>query len=180
MKTMDKQSPAGRTKDLTEGSPLRLILAFALPLLIGNVYQQIYTMADTMILGRVLGESAIAAVGATAALYSLLIDFAIGLNSGYGIVAARLFGARNKDGLRRAVGGMAALNLFAAAALTGVSLLFLRPLLQAMNTPAGIFDQAHLYIAILCGGTAPCLRRAEAGGFSPSMIGPCCWRRGWS
>lgn len=154
MKTMDKQSPAGRTKDLTEGSPLRLILAFALPLLIGNVFQQIYTMADTMILGRVLGESAIAAVGATAALYSLLIDFAIGLNSGYGIVAARLFGARNKDGLRRAVGGMAALNLFAAAALTGVSLLFLRPLLQAMNTPAGIFDQAHLYIAILCGGMA--------------------------
>lgn len=152
MKTMEKQTSAGRTRDLTQGNPLRLILAFALPLLIGNIFQQVYTMADTMILGHTLGESAIAAVGATSALYSLLIDFAMGLNSGYGIVVARLFGARNEAGLRRAVGGMAALNLSISGALTVLSLLFLRPLLGAMNTPAGIFDQAYRYIAILCGG----------------------------
>ena len=67
---------------MTQGSPVRLILAFAIPLLIGNIFQQIYTMADTMVLGRNLGGGAIAAVGATSSLYSLLLDFAMGMNSG--------------------------------------------------------------------------------------------------
>ena len=143
---------AGGIRDMTQGSPVRLILAFAIPLLIGNIFQQIYTMADTMVLGRNLGGGAIAAVGSTSSLYSLLLDFAMGMNSGYGIVVTRRFGARDESGMRQAVAGMILLNLAVTAALTVLSLLFLRPLMRAMNTPEAVFTQAYLYIAILCGG----------------------------
>ena len=141
-----------RVQDMTSGGPVRLILAFALPLLIGNIFQQIYTMVDTMVVGRSLGDSAIAAVGATSSLHALLVGFAIGLNSGFGIVAARCFGARDGEGLRRSIAGMLSLNGAAAAALTALSLLLLRPLLAYLNTPGSIFSQAYTYIAILCAG----------------------------
>lgn len=141
-----------RVQDMTAGSPVRLILAFALPLLIGNLFQQVYTIVDTMVVGHGLGDSAIAALGATSSLYSLLMNFAIGINSGCGIVAAKCFGARDEEGLRRSIAGILLLNGTVGAALTALSLLFLRPLLEYMNTPEAIFSQAYTYIAILCGG----------------------------
>lgn len=147
-----KKSSASPMRDMTTGSPLRLILAFAIPLFIGNIFQQIYTMADTMVVGHSLGDTAIAAVGATSSLYSLLLDLAIGMNSGYGIVVTRFFGAQDQTRLKRSIAGMVVLNLLVTAGLTALSLLFLRPLLGYMNTPEAILPQAHLYIAILCGG----------------------------
>ena len=82
---------------MTVGSPVRLILVFAIPLFIGNVFQQIYNVADTMIAGYNIGDAAIAAIGATSSLFSLLMNFASGLNSGYGIVVARAFGAKDQE-----------------------------------------------------------------------------------
>ena len=91
----------GRTGDMTTGRPVRLILEFAIPLFIGNIFQQIYSIVDTMIAGYNLGDNAIAAIGATSSLYSLMINFASGLNSGYGIVLSRAFGAKDQEGFKR-------------------------------------------------------------------------------
>lgn len=83
---------ASKITDMTEGNPVRIILAFALPLFIGNIFQQIYSLADTMIAGHFLGDGAIAAIGATSVLYSLLMNLAWGLNNGYCIILSRIFG----------------------------------------------------------------------------------------
>ena len=105
--------------DMTVGSPLKKILWFAVPLFIGNIFQQVYNLADT----------AIAAIGATSSLYSLLVDFASGMNSGFGIVTAQSFGAKNWGKVRRSIAAMLVLNLVLAAVLTAGSLVALRPLM---------------------------------------------------
>lgn len=141
-----------RIRDMTEGSPLKLILGFAVPMLIGNVFQQIYTIADTMVVGRKLGDPAIAAVGATSSLYSLIVNLASGMNSGYGIVVTQAFGAHDEKKLRRSIAGMSVLNVAITLILTALSLIFMRPLLRFMNTPEDIFEKAYIYIAVICGG----------------------------
>lgn len=93
---------ASKITDMTEGNPVRIILAFALPLFIGNIFQQIYSLADTMIAGHFLGDGAIAAIGATSVLYSLLMNLAWGLNNGYCIILSRIFGGGDKAGFRSA------------------------------------------------------------------------------
>ena len=142
----------GRVLNMTEGKPLPMILAFALPFLIGNIFQQIYSMVDTVVVGYHLGDSAIAAIGASDSLYNLIINTAIGLNSGYGIVVTRYFGARDYGSMRKSLSGMIALNLSITALLTLLSLIFLRPILAFMNTPEAIFESAYSYIAVICGG----------------------------
>ena len=142
----------GRVWDMTEGRPLPLILAFAVPFLIGNIFQQVYSMVDTMVAGYHLGDSAIAAIGASASLYNLIINTAVGLNAGYGIVVTRCFGAKDYRRMREAVGGMLMLNLGITAVFTLLALVFLRPLLWFMNTPPEIFEQTYSYISVICGG----------------------------
>ncbi len=143
---------AAYEQDMTHGSPFRLIVAFALPLLIGNLFQQLYNLVDTMVVGHYLGDNAIAAIGATAALYSLIINFACDLNNGYGIVVTQCFGAGDPRGMKKAIAGMLVLNTGAGLVLFSLSLAFLRPLITFMNTPEGIFSQAYQYIAIICAG----------------------------
>ena len=146
-----KSTPAMRVMDMTQGSPAKLILAFAVPLFIGNIFQQIYSMVDTAVAGYCLGDGAIAAIGATSSLYAFLIDFASGLNSGCAIVVTQHFGARDEKKLKSAIAGMIELDAVVTLAL---SLVFLRPLMRFMNTPEGIFEQAHQYIAVICAGMA--------------------------
>ncbi len=142
----------GYIKDMTQGSPLRLIIGFAVPLMIGNLFQQLYNLVDTMVVGYRLGDQAIAAIGATAALYSLIINLAIDLNNGYGIIVTQRFGAHQPSEMRKAVAGMLELNTTAAVLLTAVTLGFLDPLLHFMNTPADIYQQAKAYIFFICAG----------------------------
>ena len=142
----------GRTGDMTTGRPVRLILEFAIPLFIGNIFQQIYSIVDTMIAGYNLGDNAIAAIGATSSLYSLMINFASGLNSGYGIVLSRAFGAKDQEGFKRSVAAAVVLNTTVTAALTVLSLVFLRLLMGVLNVPDGIFEEAYGYISIILGG----------------------------
>ena len=149
---LKKSGNAMRVQDMTQGSPMRLILSFAVPLFIGNIFQQFYIVADTMVVGRGLGDSAIAAIGATSALYNLLIDFAWGINSGCGIVVTQRFGAHDEKKLRQSIAGMIVLDTAVTAGLTLISLLFMGPLLRYMNTPDGIFAQARIYIAVICAG----------------------------
>jgi len=149
---MSQKIRTGRVWDMTEGRPLPLILSFAVPFLIGNIFQQVYSLVDTMVAGYFLGDSAIAAIGASQSLYNLVINTAIGLNSGYGIVVTRYFGGRDYNRMRQAVGGMMMLNLGITALLTLLSLVFLRPVLAFMNTPQGIFRETYSYISVICGG----------------------------
>lgn len=144
--------PKAYVRDMTEGSPFRLIVSFAIPLLIGNLFQQLYSLVDTMVVGYRLGDQAIAAIGATVSLYSLIIHFACDLNNGYGIVITQKFGAHEPKIMRQAVAGMIELNTLVGVGLMAASLAFLRPLLHFMNTPSEIFEQSYAYIFAICAG----------------------------
>ena len=141
-----------KIQDMTEGSPIKHILIFTIPLLIGSIFQQIYSVVDTMIAGYNLGDPAIAAIGASAPLYGLIFSAAFGMNNGFGIVVTRHFGARKEKEMKQAIAGMIFLNTLIAVVLTILSVLFLRPLMVLMNTPASIFDDAYSYIFIVCAG----------------------------
>ena len=138
--------------DMTQGSPMQLILRFAVPMFIGNIFQQVYHLVDTMVAGYCLGDQAIAAIGATSSLYGLIIEFALGLNGGFAIIITQAFGARNEDRIRKSVAGAILLNGCIGLLLTAVVLALLNPLMRLLNVPAGIFDHARSYIAIICGG----------------------------
>ena len=143
-----------KTLDMTKGSPIRLILQFTVPLLIGAVFQQFYNFTDTMIVGRCLGDKAVAAVGATSALYSVLINFANGMNNGYGMIISRVFGAKDGEELKKTAATMLVLNAVVTLALTLMILPLLRPLLYWLETPEEIFSQAHRYIMVIVSGMA--------------------------
>lgn len=138
--------------DMTQGSAVKMILTFAIPLFIGNIFQQVYSMVDTMVAGYCLGDQAIAAIGATSSLYGLVIDLAWGLNSGFSLVVTQAFGAHDQGKLRKAIGGMIVLDGVITAVLTVLALLFLSPLMRLMNTPDSIFDQAYSYMAVIFAG----------------------------
>lgn len=140
-------------RDLTSGSPLKLIILFTIPLLIGNVFQQLYNTADTLIVGRTIGLNALAAVGATTALVFFVIGFAQGLTAGFSIITAQKFGASDKEGVRRSVAASAILCFFINIALTAISVLTVPFLLDAVHTPQDLADNAYKYIVIIFWGT---------------------------
>lgn len=154
-----------RTTDMTSGKPLPLILRFALPILLGNCFQLVYSMVDTLVAGHFLGEGAIAAIGATGVIFSLIMNFAWGLNSGYCIVLSRVLGSGDREKFRHAVSFMLALNFLAASIFTLLSLLIIEPVMTALKTPADIFSDAHLYIVIIIAGMAATIAYNMASGF---------------
>lgn len=111
------------TKDLTKGSPAKLIIAFTIPLILGNIFQQLYSMADTIIVGRTIGVNALAAVGATGSIMFLILGFAQGLTSGFSIVTAQKFGAEDYEGVRKSVASSAILSLIITVILTILSVI---------------------------------------------------------
>ena len=141
-----------RVLDMTQGNPVRLILAFAIPLFIGNIFQQVYSMVDTMVAGYCLGDTAIAAIGATGSLYNLIVSLAWGLNSGFALVITQSFGAHDTRRLKKAIAGTFLLDMGIAAVLTVLAVAFLKPLMRLMNTPEAIMDQAYSYMIVICGG----------------------------
>ena len=138
-----------QTKDMTSGSPAGLILRFALPLMLGNVFQQFYTFVDTMVVGQALGVKALAALGAAEWLTFLMFGLVQGLVQGFSLVMARQFGAGDEKGLKKAVAGAVWLSLGAAFLFTALGQLMLRPVLLLLRTPADIIDLALIYLRIL-------------------------------
>ena len=136
------------TKDLTSGRPLKVILLFTLPLVLGNLFQQFYALADTIIVGRYCGVSALASVGSTGSLNYLILGFVIGLCNGFAIPIAQLFGAQDYHNLRRHVANAGWLCLGASVLLTVSTVVLTRPMLQLMQTPEDILPQAVLYLRI--------------------------------
>ena len=138
-----------QTKDMTTGSPAGLILRFALPLMLGNVFQQFYTFVDTMVVGQALGVKALAALGAAEWLTFLMFGLVQGLVQGFSLVMARQFGAGDDKGLKKAVAGAVWISLGAAVLFTALGQLMLRPVLLLLRTPAEIIDLTLIYLRIL-------------------------------
>ncbi|MDE7293165.1 MAG: MATE family efflux transporter [Oscillospiraceae bacterium] len=136
-------------RELTTGRPVKILLLFSLPIVIGSLFQQLYSMIDTVIVGRTIGVDAIAALGSTSYISNLLIGFMSGLTNGFSIVTARFFGAGDMPRMRRAVAGTILLGLGVSALLTGISCLFLSDFLRILDTPPEIFEAAYSYIFII-------------------------------
>lgn len=138
--------------DMTDGKPASLLLSFALPLFLGNLLQQFYNLADTSIAGHLLGDGALAQIGATAALYSLITNFAFGMNNGLALGVSRNFGAGDQAGVKKSVCWMTCLSCFWAVALTVVFLTFRKGLLQVMQIPDDAMEGALFYLTIILAG----------------------------
>jgi len=138
-----------KIKDMTSGSPLKLIVSFALPLMMGNVFQQMYTVVDTMVVGKALGVDALAALGATDWLYWMMLGMVQGITQGFGILMAREFGAKQFESLRNVTGSAVVLSVLSAILLIVMGLLLANPVLRMLNTPAEIMDWSMLYLRIM-------------------------------
>lgn len=138
--------------DMTTGSPVKHLIRFAVPILLGNLFQQFYSVVDGMVLGRGVGVDALAAVGSTDAANFFVLGFITGLTHGYSILIAQRFGAGDHPGIRRTAANAAYLTLAASALITLFSLLASRSLLGLLNTPANILENALLYIRIIFAG----------------------------
>lgn len=136
-------------KDMTKGNPLKVILLFALPLYIGQQFQLLYGLIDTRIIGSALGDSALAAVGATASLSDMLIEFLNGIVCGFGIIIAKAFGAHDREKLQKSIAGTIVLSAVITVGLIAVLLIFLRPILDVLNVSQDLLPQAMAYIRII-------------------------------
>ena len=140
------------TKDMTTGNPLKLILFFSLPVLFGNLFQQFYSMVDTIIVGQFLGEDALAAVGATGSIMFLVLGFASGLAQGFGVMVSQAFGAKDESRLKHIVALSFLLTIIISVVLTALTVTTSRELLIFMNTPDNILDMADSYIRVIFWG----------------------------
>lgn len=141
-------------KDMTVGKPASVIINFTIPILIGNIFQQFYNMADAIIVGRCVGNKALAAVGSTGTFMFLIYGLVTGMTVGFTVSTSQRFGAGDMDGMRKSVASAIKLAAIVTALMTAVTMIFMRPMLRLMNTPSDIFDDAYSYIMIICAGIA--------------------------
>lgn len=138
-----------QTKKMTVGSPIKLIFSFALPLMVGNVFQQLYTVVDTIVVGQALGVNALAAVGAVDWLNWMMLGIIQGLTQGFGVILAQRFGAEDEKGLRHATANATYLSVVFAVILTIIGLLIARPVLVLLRTPDTIIDMSMSYLVVV-------------------------------
>lgn len=138
--------------DMTAGNPSKIILNFTIPIFIGNIFQQFYNMADTIIVGKFIGTGALAAVGSVGTIVFLILGFLQGMTSGFSVLTAQRFGAGDMKNMRKSVGTACVLSLIIGAVMTAGSMLEMKNLLEFMNTPEDILADAYTYIMIICGG----------------------------
>lgn len=139
-------------KNLSEGKPLKLILQFALPLFIGQLFQLFYSLVDTRIVGETLGEAALAAVGSTSTLSDLLMSLLMGILNGFGIVIATYFGAKNETNMKKAIASTILFGTGMAIVISVLSLCCLTPLLQFLNVSEDLLPNARAYISVILAG----------------------------
>lgn len=138
--------------DMTKGKPWTLIVRFIIPVIIGNIFQQLYSMVDTIIVGRFVGVDALAAVGATGSISFLVFGFTQGLTTGFTVMTAQKFGAGDREGMRKSIGSAAILSVIVTIVMTIISMTGMDMLLKLMNTPKDIFEMSKEYIMIICAG----------------------------
>lgn len=138
--------------DMTEGSPAKKIILFAVPMLIGNIAQQLYNTVDSIVVGKYVGDNALAAVGSSSPVFNLLLVLFIGISTGAGIMVSQYFGAKEKENLSHSIGNSITLTLISTAVIMVVSYFAVDPILHLLGTPESIFDWCHDYLMILMMG----------------------------
>lgn len=140
--------------DMTVGKPWKDILIFMVPMLLGNIVQQLYNTVDSVIVGKYIGDNALAAVGNAGSVVNLLIVLFVGISMGASIVVAQYMGAQNEEALTSAIGNCLILTAMSVAMVMAMALLFTRPLIRLMNTPESIMDWCESYLLIMLVGSA--------------------------
>ena len=128
------------TADMTQGTPWKRIVAFTLPMLIGNIAQQLYNTVDSIVVGKYIGDNALAAIGSAGPIVNLLLVLFIGISAGANIMVAQYHGAKNRDGLSHTIGNSITVTAISCIILMLVATPLIRPLLQLLNTPDSIID----------------------------------------
>lgn len=141
-----------KVKDLTVGNPLKLIIGFSIPIFFGMMFQQFYSVMDTVIVGQTLGVEALAAVGATGSITFLIIGFCNGMASGFAIPVAQRFGAKDEQGLKLAIANSVYLGIALSVILTLIVTTLCRPLLEFLNTPSDIIEGTYSYLIVILWG----------------------------
>ena len=141
-----------KVKDLTVGNPLKLIIGFSIPIFFGMMFQQFYSVMDTVIVGQTLGVEALAAVGATGSITFLIIGFCNGMASGFAIPVAQRFGAKDEQGLKLAIANSVYLGIALSVILTLIVTTLCRPLLVFLNTPSDIIEGTYSYLIVILWG----------------------------
>ena len=141
-----------KTVDMTKGSPVKLLLQFSIPILIGNLFQQIYTLADRIIVGRFVGDTAFSAIGATNALSMMFMSMCMGAAIGTGVVVSQYFGAKNEKGTAASIANGSYTCVLIAIVMTLLALVTTKPILLLLNTPQSILPDALTYMYIYMGG----------------------------
>ena len=154
-----------RTVDMTEGSPLKLLIQFSIPILIGNLFQQAYTLADRIIVGRFVGDAAFSAIGATSALSMMFMSMCMGAAIGTGVVVSQYFGAKDERGTAAAIANGSYTCILIAIVMTLLAVLTTKPILLLLHTPQSILPDALTYMYIFMGGLV-----AVAAYFTPFSI----------
>ncbi len=144
-----KKSIFNMNVDLMHGPIFKNLVLFMLPIFVSNLFQQLYNTVDTMIVGNVLGDTALAAIGSCGSIYELLVGFGLGIGNGLAIVAARSYGAQDEDLLKKTVAGSLVIGLIASVCITAAGVLGLHPLLVLLDTPAEILEDAYRYILVI-------------------------------
>ena len=148
----EEEQKKNRNLDLTQGSPLKTILLFSIPLLIGQLFHLLYTLVDTRMVGQLLGEVQLAAVGSTTTVCDMLIGFVNGVTNGFAIVLARFYGAKDKKGVRKCFGLSAVYGVILALVLSGLCLLFRGTILYFLQVPKSLWENAQAYLSIIAAG----------------------------
>ncbi len=141
-----------KAADMTEGTIWKHLLRFAMPMMVGLLFQQLYNTVDTIIVGQFVGKEALAAVGSTASIINTLVGFAVGLSSGGTVVISQRYGAHDYRALGKAVHTSISLTFIVSVVLSVIGVLIVNPLLRMMSTPADVFDEAHTYLSIYFSG----------------------------
>lgn len=153
------------TVDMTKGNPIKLLLQFSIPILIGNLFQQIYTLADRIIVGRFVGDTAFSAIGATNALSMMFMSMCMGAAIGTGVVVSQYFGAKNNKGTASSIANGSYTCILIAILMTILALMTTKPILLLLNTPTSLLPDALTYMYIFMGGLI-----AVAAYFTPFSI----------
>lgn len=145
---MEGEYMKGNTQDLIKGSIVKAIILFSVPLLIGNLFQQLYNAVDSYVVGNYVGKVALAAVGASTPIINMLIGFFMGISTGAGVVIAQFFGAGDLSKMKKAIHNSIALTLVIGVVLTVIGLVFNDPILKAIGVPSDVFSEASTYLSI--------------------------------
>lgn len=148
-----KKKNGGHTTDMTVGSEIKHLLIFALPMLIGNIFQQFYNMVDSIVVGNYVGANALGAVGVTGSVNFLFFSLCLGLGVGGGIVISQYFGAKNDKYVKKTIINSGYVMLIAGIVMSILGVILARPVLELLDTPSAIIDDAVLYMQIVCGNT---------------------------